>query len=161
MRALVQRVREGWVTSRAEDARPEDAVEVGRIGRGLVVLVGVTHDDDSDVAVALAEKVANLRVFPDDAGVMNVSCLDAGGEVLVVSQFTLQADTRRGRRPSYLAAAAPEHAEPLIDRFTARLAELGLSTATGRFRTHMEVGLVNDGPVTILLELPLAATDGA
>ena len=157
MRALVQRVREGWVTSRADDEEADAAVEVGRIGRGLVVLVGVTHDDDERIAVALADKVANLRVFPDDDGVMNVSCLDAGGAVLVVSQFTLQADTRRGRRPSFLAAAAPEHAEPLIERFTARLDELGLATATGRFRTHMEVGLVNDGPVTILLELPADA----
>lgn len=161
MRALVQRVRGASVTSRADGEAPEDAVEVGRIGRGLVVLVGVTHDDDEAIAVALADKVAHLRVFPDDAGAMNVSCLDAQGEVLVVSQFTLQADTRKGRRPSFLAAAAPEHAEPLIERLCARLRELGLVVATGRFRTHMEVGLVNDGPVTILLELPLAATDEA
>jgi len=157
VRALVQRVVEARVTSRADDEGPDDAVEVGRIGAGLVVLVGVAHDDDEGIAVALADKVANLRVFADDAGAMNVSCLDAGGEVLVVSQFTLHADTRKGRRPSFLAAAAPEHAEPLVERFTARLAELGLGVATGRFRTHMEVGLVNDGPVTILLELPVDA----
>lgn len=154
MRAVVQRVREAWVTSRADAQDAASAVEVGRIGAGLVVLVGVAHDDDEAIAVALADKVANLRILADDAGAMNVSALDAGAEVLVVSQFTLLADTCKGRRPSFLDAAAPEPAEALVERFTARLDELGLATATGRFRTHMEVGLVNDGPVTILLELP-------
>jgi len=151
MRGLVQRVSEAWVTSRADADAPD--VEVGRIGPGLVVLVGVTHDDTEAQAHLLAERIANLRVMPDEEGVMNVGCLDAGGAVMVVSQFTLYGDTRKGRRPSYLAAAAPEHAERLVDALAERLAELGLEVATGRFRTHMRVGLVNDGPVTLLLEV--------
>lgn len=155
MRGLVQRVSEAWVTSR-DDAPGSPDVEVGRIGAGLVLLVGVTHGDTPDHADALADKVANLRVLADDAGAMNVSCLDAGGAVLVVSQFTLHADTRKGRRPSFLDAAPPEVAEPLVDRVVARLVALGLTVATGRFRTHMRVGLVNDGPVTVLIEVPAA-----
>lgn len=155
MRGLVQRVSEAWVTSRAEVDAPD--VEVGRIGRGLVVLVGVTHEDTRAEADLLAERIANLRVMPDDDGVMNVSCLDAGAAVMVVSQFTLYGDTRKGRRPSYLAAAPPEHAERLVDALAARLTALGLEVATGRFRTHMRVGLVNDGPVTLLLEVPTPA----
>jgi D-aminoacyl-tRNA deacylase len=155
VRGLVQRVSEAWVTSR-DDAPGSPDLEVGRIGPGLVVLVGVTHTDGPAHADALADKVANLRVFADDAGAMNRSCLDVGGGVLVVSQFTLYGDTRKGRRPSFVDAAAPELAEPLIDRVAVRLADLGVSVATGRFRTHMRVGLVNDGPVTVLLEVPAA-----
>jgi D-aminoacyl-tRNA deacylase len=116
------------------------------------VLVGVTHDDTEADADRLAERVAHLRIHPDDDGVMNRSLIDVGGAALVVSQFTLYADTSRGRRPSYVDAARPEHAEPLVTRVAERLAALGVEVATGRFRTHMHVGLVNDGPVTILVE---------
>lgn len=151
MRAVVQRVREASVTS-APDQHAEPS-EVGRIGHGLVVLVGATHDDDEASATRLADKVHDLRIFPDDAGAMNRSCADVGGEVLVVSQFTLYGDTRKGRRPSFVAAAPPEHAEPLVDAVVGRLRDRGAVVATGAFRTHMQVTLVNDGPVTILVEV--------
>ena len=144
MRALVQRVLEARVTV--------DGETVGEIGRGLCVLVGVTHTDDAAVAAKLAGKVAHLRVFDDDAGVMNHSVIDAGGSVLVVSQFTLYGDTARGRRPGWSAAAPPEVAEPLVDAFTGELGQLGVPVATGRFRAEMLVALVNDGPVTLMLE---------
>jgi D-aminoacyl-tRNA deacylase len=145
VRALVQRVSEASVTS--------DGTETGRIGLGLVALVGATHDDDSATARRLADKIANLRVFPDDDGAMNRSCLDVGGSVLVVSQFTLYGDTRKGRRPSFVAAAPPEVAEPLVDEVVAHLRAAGLDVATGVFRTHMDVALVNDGPVTLMVEV--------
>ena len=145
MRAVVQRVREASVTV--------DGETVGAVGAGLLALVGVTHDDDAATAAKLAGKIAHLRVIDDEAGVMNRSVLDAGGEVLVVSQFTLYGDTSRGRRPSWIAAARPEHAEPLVDAVVGELRELGLTVATGRFRTDMQVALVNDGPVTILVEV--------
>ena len=151
MRAVVQRVSEARVTSRGED--DVEAVETGRIGHGLVVLVGVTHDDAAAQAVKLADKLWHLRVFADDDGAMNRSCADVGGALLVVSQFTLYGDARKGRRPSYVAAARPEHAEPLVDAVVDRLRELGAEVATGRFRTHMEVSLTNDGPVTLLIEV--------
>jgi D-tyrosyl-tRNA(Tyr) deacylase len=149
VRALVQRVTEAWVTTPDDEG---EQVEVGRIARGLVALVGATHEDDESSAVRLAERIAHLRVMPDEAGVMNRSVLDIGADVLVVSQFTLYADTSRGRRPSFVGAAPPGLAEPLIERVAAVLSELGLTVATGRFRTHMQVGLINDGPVTLLLE---------
>ena len=145
MRALIQRVSRASVTV--------DGEVVGRIGAGLCVFVGVTHSDDEAVADKLAERVWRLRVFDDDAGFMNVPVGEAGGEVLVVSQFTLYGDTRKGRRPSWAAAARPERAEPLIERFTTALAELGARVATGRFAAHMHVELVNDGPVTVSVEL--------
>jgi D-tyrosyl-tRNA(Tyr) deacylase len=145
VRALIQRVNRASVTV--------DGEPVGAIGRGLCVFVGVTHSDDDAVAAKLAERVWRLRVFDDDAGFMNVPVAEAGGEVLVVSQFTLYGDTRKGRRPSWAAAARPEQAEPLIERFTAALAELGARVATGRFAAHMHVELVNDGPVTVTVEL--------
>jgi D-aminoacyl-tRNA deacylase len=145
VRALVQRVSEASVTS--------DGVETGRIGLGLVALVGATHDDEPATARRLADKIANLRVFPDDDGAMNRSCLDVGGSVLVVSQFTLYGDTRKGRRPSFVAAAPPEVAEPLVDEVVAHLRAVGLEVATGVFRTHMNVALVNDGPVTLTVEV--------
>lgn len=151
MRALVQRVTRASVTSRGDGE--DTALEVGRTGPGLVALVGVTHDDDEAAARKLAEKVWHLRVFADDDGAMNRSCADVGGEVLVVSQFTLYGDARKGRRPSYVAAAGPEHAEPLVDAVVAHLRHLGATVATGRFRTHMTVELVNDGPVTVLVEV--------
>lgn len=129
----------------------------GEIGPGLCVLVGVTHTDDESLADQLADKVWHLRILDDAAGVMNESLAarhDAGerAEVLVVSQFTLYADTGKGRRPSWVDAARPEHAEPLVDRFAERLRSNGATVATGRFRTEMRVELVNDGPVTVLVE---------
>lgn len=145
VRAVVQRVSRARVTV--------NGGEVGAIGAGLCVLVGVTHDDGSDEARRLAEKVWRLRIFDDDAGVMNRSVADVGGEVLVVSQFTLYGDTTRGRRPSWVAAARPDHAEPLVDRVVDELRSLGASVATGRFGADMAVELVNDGPVTLLLEV--------
>ncbi|HEX2383604.1 MAG TPA: D-aminoacyl-tRNA deacylase [Acidimicrobiales bacterium] len=144
MRAVVQRVAEARVTVGDE--------EVGAIGPGLCVLVGATHDDTQANASALAEKVWNLRIMDDDDGVMNRAVADTTGAVLVVSQFTLYGDTSRGRRPSWIAAARPEQAEPLVDAVVARLRDLGARVATGRFRAEMHVALVNDGPVTILLE---------
>lgn len=144
MRALVQRVASASVTVEGQ--------EVGAIGPGLCALVGVTHDDDEAAAAKLAEKLWHLRVFEDDAGAMNRSVAEAGAAVLVVSQFTLYADTSRGRRPSFVAAARPEHAEPLVEAVIGRLRALGADVATGRFRTSMQVALVNDGPVTLLLE---------
>ncbi len=151
MRALVQRVHEASVTS--ADRRGAPAEITGQIGQGLVALIGVTHDDDEAAAARLADKLLNLRVFADDEGAMNLSCADVDGELLIVSQFTLYADTRKGRRPSYLAAAPPEHAEPLITALIERLVELGAHVEAGRFRTHMDISLVNDGPVTILLDV--------
>jgi D-tyrosyl-tRNA(Tyr) deacylase len=145
MRGLVQRVERASVTVGDE--------VVGAIGRGLCVLVGVTHDDTVDVARKMADKIWNLRVMDDEAGVMNRSVADTKGEVLVVSQFTLYGDTNGGRRPSWIAAARPEVAEPLVDAVVARLRELGATVATGRFRTEMVVEIHNDGPVTVMLEL--------
>ena len=131
-----------------------DGEVVGRVdGPGLCAFVGVTHDDTSALARKLAEKIWHLRVFEDDAGAMNRSCADVGAGVLVVSQFTLYGDTSRGRRPSWIAAARPEVAEPLVDAVADSLRELGAKVETGRFRTHMDVALVNDGPVTLLLEV--------
>ena len=144
MRALVQRVTRARVTVGDE--------LVGEIGQGLCVLVGVTHDDTDASAQRLAEKVWHLRVFDDDAGVMNRALADVGGAALVVSQFTLYGDTSRGRRPGWSAAAPPEQAEPLVSVFTMALTELGAAVASGRFGADMAVELVNDGPVTLLLE---------
>jgi len=146
MRALVQRV------SRAS-VRVDD-VAVGEIGVGLCVLLGVTHDDSEIDARKLAEKVWHLRVFPDADGAMNVSLAESGGEALVVSQFTLYGDTARGRRPSWVAAARPEHAQPLVEVFADALGELGATVATGVFGADMQVELVNDGPVTLMVDVP-------
>lgn len=155
---MVQRVSRGSVAVRAlaEDGTATEEV-VGAIGAGLVVLLGVTHDDDETRAAKLADKLWNLRVFPDEAGQMNRSLADraAAGEeagVLVVSQFTLYGDARKGRRPSFVAAARPEVAEPLIRRVVDDLGSLGASVAAGRFRADMAVSLVNDGPVTLIVE---------
>jgi D-tyrosyl-tRNA(Tyr) deacylase len=145
LRALIQRVAEARVRI--------DGEIVGEVGPGLCVLVGVTHGDDARAAARLADKVWRLRVFPDAAGVMNLPVADVGGQVLVVSQFTLYADTRKGRRPSWVDAAAPEVAEPLVTAFSDALRELGASVQTGRFGADMQVELVNDGPVTLLLEI--------
>jgi D-aminoacyl-tRNA deacylase len=145
MRGVVQRV-----------ARAEVRVEgrtVGSIGPGMLVFVGVGEGDTAEQADRLAGKLARLRIFVDDEGRMNRSVLDIGGEVLVVSQFTLLADTSRGNRPSFLGAAAPDMAEPLVERGAEGLRAAGLRIAMGEFGAHMEVDLVNDGPVTIVLEL--------
>jgi D-aminoacyl-tRNA deacylase len=139
VRALVQRVTSASVTI--------DGAVVGAIDAGLLVLLGVTHDDTPEVAAKLAAKVANLRIFEGE-----VSLLDTRGSALVVSQFTLYGDTVKGRRPSWVAAARPEVAEPLVEDFVRELAALGVPVETGRFRAHMEVALVNDGPITLLLE---------
>jgi D-tyrosyl-tRNA(Tyr) deacylase len=144
MRALVQRVTEARV-------RVDGAI-VGEIGPGLCILVGVTHDDGEANARKLAEKVWHLRVFDDADGVMNLPLSEVGGGALVVSQFTLYGDTRRGRRPSWAAAAPPEQAEGLVEKFTQVLRELGAHVATGQFAARMQVELVNDGPVTLLMD---------
>ena len=145
MRALVQRV------SRARVVVGDE--EVGAIGPGLCALVGVTHDDTEAQARKLADKIWHLRVFEDEGGVMNLALPEAGGSVLVVSQFTLYGSTERGRRPSWIAAARPEQAEPLVDAVVAALRDLGATVATGRFRTTMQVELVNDGPTTLMIEV--------
>jgi D-tyrosyl-tRNA(Tyr) deacylase len=124
---------------------------VGRIGRGLAILLGIARGDGADDADQLAAKIARLRIFPDDAGRFDRSLLDVGGSALVVSQFTLIADTSKGNRPSFTEAARPEQAEPLYDRFCASLAELGVGVERGSFGSLMAVELVNDGPVTIVL----------
>ncbi len=130
-----------------------DGDVVGAIDAGLCALVGVTHDDDEAAAAKLADKLWHLRILDDAEGVMNVSAQQAGAPLLVVSQFTLYGDTSRGRRPSWLAAARPEHAEPLVASVVDRLRGLGATVATGRFRTDMAVELVNDGPVTLIVEV--------
>ena len=145
MRALVQRVSAAAVRI--------DGEVVGRIDAGLCVLVGVTHTDDDRAADRLAEKVWNLRIFDDEAGNMGRSVAEGTGELLVVSQFTLYGDTRKGRRPSWIDAARPEQAEPLVDRFADALRALGATVATGRFGADMAVELVNDGPVTVMVEV--------
>jgi D-tyrosyl-tRNA(Tyr) deacylase len=145
MRAIVQRVARAEVRVDGEVA--------GAIGTGLCVFVGVTHSDSAGEAAKLAAKIWHLRVMDDDAGVMNRSVADTTRDVLVVSQFTLYGDTSGGRRPSWLAAARPEQAEPLVDAVVAELRALGATVATGRFRTEMQVELVNDGPVTLALEV--------
>lgn len=145
VRAVVQRVSHARVRVAGET--------VGEIGAGLCVLVGATHADGPSEARRMADKLAHLRLFGDEAGVMNRSVVDAEGSVLVVSQFTLYGDTVKGRRPSWLAAARPEHAEPLVEAVVSALRGLGVEVATGRFRTDMAVELVNDGPVTIIVEV--------
>ena len=144
MRAVVQRVSSAEVRVAGEVS--------GAIGRGFLVLLGVARADAAEDAQALADKVAGLRVFEDAAGKMNLAVAEVGGGVLVVSQFTLLGDARKGNRPSFAAAAPPEAADTLYQAFCARLRERALPVATGVFRAHMEVALVNDGPVTILLD---------
>ena len=144
MRALLQRV------ERAE-VRVEDEV-IGRIGRGLVVLLGIGRTDDAPVASSLARRVVELRIFADEEGRTNRSLLDVGGEALVVSQFTLYADARRGRRPGFTDAALPEQAIPLYERFASAVESTGVRVARGRFGAEMAVELVNDGPFTIWLD---------
>ncbi len=144
MRLVVQRVRRGRVSV--------DGRRVAEIGRGVVILVGVGRADTESEARWLAEKCAGLRIFEDEQGKTNLSLLDVGGQALVVSQFTLYADTRKGRRPSFIEAALPERAEPLVSLFAETLAAHGVPTQTGEFGAHMLVEIDNDGPLTILLE---------
>ncbi|MEX2112852.1 MAG: D-aminoacyl-tRNA deacylase [Pirellulales bacterium] len=144
MRACVQRVSQARVTI--------DGDVCGQIERGLVVLLGVGIDDTLDDARQLAEKIATLRIFDDADGKMNLALADVAGAMLVVSQFTLLGDCRKGRRPSYVAAAGPELAESLYESFVTAVREQGISVATGRFRQQMQVTLTNDGPVTLLLD---------
>jgi D-tyrosyl-tRNA(Tyr) deacylase len=144
MRALLQRVTHASVTV--------DEQVVGQIGMGLLVLLGVGQDDSEAQVKTLADKIVHMRIFGDDEGKMNRSLLDIGGEVLVVSQFTLYADIRRGRRPSFTNAAPPSLAEPLVERFKEAITAYGLRVTDGIFGAHMQVELLNDGPVTILLD---------
>ncbi len=144
MRALIQRVSRASVRVAGN--------EISAIEGGLLVLLGVSVSDESKDASHVADKIANVRILPDEDGMMNRSVLSTGGSVLVVSQFTLYGDARKGRRPSFVEAATPEGAEPLVAEVVARLTELGVPTRTGAFGAHMEVDLTNDGPVTILIE---------
>jgi D-aminoacyl-tRNA deacylase len=144
VRALVQRVSSASVRV--------DGETIAAIGAGLCVFVGVTHSDGPAEAERMAARLCNLRIFEDEDGLANLSSSDVAGEILVVSQFTLYADTVKGRRPSFVHAAPPEHAEPLIDAVVEALRTLGAAVATGRFRAPMEVELVNDGPFTVVLE---------
>jgi D-tyrosyl-tRNA(Tyr) deacylase len=144
MRAVVQRVKEASVDIESQ--------EVGSIGLGILVLLGVGQDDGPGDAMYMAEKVIHLRIFADEQGKMNRSLLDVGGGLLAVSQFTLWGDCRKGRRPSFIAAAQPSKAEELYEAFVQHAESLGVAVATGRFQEMMEVSLVNDGPVTLLLD---------
>ncbi len=144
MRACIQRVSRARVVV--------DSETVGEIGRGVLVLLGVAAADTETELKWLADKIVGLRIFEDEQGKMNCSLEDMGGQILVVSQFTLYGDCRKGRRPSFIQAAPPEMAEAMYEQFVARLVEQGVSVARGKFRTHMEVELVNDGPVTIWID---------
>jgi D-tyrosyl-tRNA(Tyr) deacylase len=152
MRAVVQRVSRASVRV--------DGHEAGAIGRGMLVLWGATHGDEAGAAEWLAHKIVGLRVFEDEAGHMNLDLQAVRGGILAVPQFTLYGDVRRGRRPDFVDAARPEHAEPLFESFCAALARAGIAPARGVFRAHMEVELVNDGPVTLMLESPPSAAAG-
>ncbi len=145
MRAVVQRVASARVTV--------DGATVGSIGRGVLIFLGIAHDDTQEQADTLAAKIAELRIFPDERGKFDRSVLDIGGAALVVSQFTLFGDVRRGRRPSFTEAAPPDVAAPLVERFAEALRDAGVaSVETGRFGAYMQVELVNDGPVTLILD---------
>ncbi|MCM3746673.1 D-aminoacyl-tRNA deacylase [Paenibacillus pasadenensis] len=144
MKVVVQRCSSAEVTV--------DGESVGRIGHGLMLLVGLTHEDSEADIRWMADKIAGLRIFEDEAGKMNLSVREAGGDILSVSQFTLYGDARKGRRPNFMAAARPEQAEPMYESFNNTLREAGLRVETGRFGAMMNVALVNDGPVTLILD---------
>ena len=144
MRAVIQRVTSAQVRV--------DGQVVGQIGQGFLVLLGIAHADGDEEALYLARKIVGLRVFEDNDGKMNLALGDVGGSVLAVSQFTLYGDVRKGRRPSFIDAARPEHAEPLYQRFCRMLAAEGVAVQQGVFQAHMEISLVNDGPVTIWMD---------
>lgn len=155
MRALLQRVSKASVSVEDQRSTPRSGSAdkiISEMGKGLVVLLGIGHGDGEEQAAFLAEKIANLRIFEDEQGKTNRSILDVNGEAVVVSQFTLYADTRKGRRPSFTDAALPEVAEPLVNRFVELLRSHGVPTQTGQFGAHMSVEIHNDGPVTIWLE---------
>ena len=145
MRALVQRAVKATV-------RVENQT-VGAIAQGLCVFVGVTHEDSFEESDQLVKKIVSLRIMDDENGVMNKSVIDVDGEILIVSQFTLYGDTSKGRRPGWSAAAAPDHAEPLIERVVEGVKAAGVVVETGRFREHMQVELINDGPATLMIEI--------
>jgi D-tyrosyl-tRNA(Tyr) deacylase len=145
MKALIQRVTSGSVSVEGK--------AISAIKNGLVILVGIGHEDGPSQIQTMAEKIANLRIFEDPGGKMNLSILDAGGSALVVSQFTLYADTRKGRRPAFTDAAAPDVASKLVDEFIKELSRMGVPTQSGIFGAHMLVQIANDGPVTIMLEI--------
>ena len=144
MRAVIQRVNHGGVKVGGET--------IAKIGSGLVILLGIGPDDGEEQVDFMVNKIANLRIFEDQQGKLNLSILDIGGEAIVVSQFTLYADTRKGRRPSFTGAALPEVASPLVDLFSERLAQAGVPTQKGEFGAHMHVEIHNDGPITILMD---------
>jgi D-tyrosyl-tRNA(Tyr) deacylase len=144
MRAVVQRVSKAGVTI--------DGITTATIGRGLVILLGIRREDSAGDCAWLADKIIHLRIFPDSDGKMNTSLADMGGAMLIISQFTLHGDCRKGRRPGFSAAAPPQIAEPLYNRFVEEVRERGIPVATGTFQTEMAVELVNDGPVTLLLD---------
>ena len=146
MKAVVQRVKQSSVKTNDEI--------VGHIGHGLLVLLGVAKGDSAEDADYLANKIINLRIFEDEDGKMNRSLRETGGELLAVSQFTLLADCRKGRRPSFIAAAEPDKATELYEKFVDRVRQMGVGVQTGRFRAMMEVALINDGPVTVIIESP-------
>ena len=144
MRTVVQRVRQSSVSV--------DNQIVGKIGKGLMVLLGVGKEDTAADADYLSDKIANLRIFEDEKGKMNLSLLETGGEMLVISQFTLLGDCRKGRRPSFVNAAIPDQANELYEYFVKKVAEKGIRVQTGQFRAMMDVSLINDGPVTLIVE---------
>ena len=145
MRALIQRINNGSVSV-------DQRIVAGEIGSGLMIFLGVGHEDNQEKAVLLAKKIANLRIFGDENGKMNLSILDIQGQAIVVSQFTLYADTKKGNRPSFINAANPEKADQLVNYFADQLRSFGIPTQQGEFAAHMTVSLVNDGPVTIWIE---------
>jgi D-tyrosyl-tRNA(Tyr) deacylase len=145
MKALIQRVKEASVSIEGRS--------VASIGTGIVVLLGITHSDNADIIEKGADKCVNLRIFEDSSGKMNLSLKDISGEALIVSQFTLYGDCRRGRRPSYTEAAMPEYAEKLYEQFIKSFIDRGIKTQTGRFGAMMDVSLVNSGPVTLMVEI--------
>ena len=149
MRALIQRVLSASVDAEVDGA----TIRSGQIDKGLLVFIGITHTDTEALAKKMAEKIWHLRIMEDEAGVMNLSVADTTQSILVVSQFTLYGDASAGRRPSWIAAARPEMAEPLVTQLVQELALLGAHVQTGRFRTEMLVSLVNDGPVTLMVEI--------
>ncbi|BDG36912.1 D-aminoacyl-tRNA deacylase [Saccharococcus caldoxylosilyticus] len=144
MKVVVQRAKKAKVTVNGE--------VVGAIGHGLVLLVGVTHSDTLEDVAFIADKIAHLRIFEDEAGKMNLSVLDVGGDILSVSQFTLYGDCRKGRRPNFMEAAKPDHALPLYEALNEALRQKGIRVETGKFGAMMEVELINDGPVTLIVE---------